>query len=155
MDIKSKFRLYAIFQSLSLIALSLLFAAFACLVYQHQSGSASLEDVAFWRHAIKETLTFQSAERLYIFASIFAYSTIVLWVITWIAGFLIVKIEGRNLFDSLFIMFVFIPIVSNLFAFIAQLSLKTSDYTSEKIDKQELKESIKRDLAEIDAENNK
>ena len=156
-ELRSKFKIYAIFQGLSLLAMGCLFAAFALLVYQedHIDGK-TIAETPYWQAAISNSLSFYESSRLDAFlASFLTYLTLILWMVTWITGLLVVKAKNRNLFDSLFLLFVMLPVISNLFAIMAQMTLKTKDYTSSTIDKAAIKLETEKILKESEAANKK
>lgn len=128
---KSKFRIYAIFQVLSFIALLLLMIVAILLTYKQgqTGGDTTLIE------SIISTLTFEKQEIIGVTSSLFMYITLILWIITWITGGTILSIKNRNMYDSLFLLFIMIPLLSNIFVFMAQISLKTQDYTLAAIDK--------------------
>lgn len=148
---KTKFRIYAVFQFMSFVALSSLLVATILLVYQGAKTSVTVEDAEFWKQSIKDTLIFTSSTTQGVMASFFMYATLVLWSFTWIVGWMLLSIKQRNLFDSLFLLFLMLPVVSNLFALFAQMSLKETDYTSASIDKKEIKEETKKLIEEAAA----
>lgn len=141
---KTKFRNYAWFQFMSVIALLTLMATIVLLAYAGAHIDKKITDDGFWGNAIVDTIKFVRQEVIGTMASIFIYITMSLWIITWIFGWMIFRTKNRNLMDSLFLMFLMIPIISNMFALFAQLSLKTKDYTPSTIDKKKIKEETEK-----------
>ena len=61
---------------------------------------------------------------------------------------MILKVKDRNFLDSLFLMFVMVPIISNVFALLAQTIFDGSKFTSAKLSN-EIKEKEKTQIIEL------
>lgn len=152
---KKKFRVYAFFQFSSFFAL-LVFALSVLLVSIHSyEGITSTEGD---HYLSLNTLLGQSfmgklGGNMGALVSAFNYLTLIFWVNSWVVGLMILRIQNRNLFDSIFLIFVFIPLLSNVLALAAQFTLKTYDYAEDNINKKiveaEQKKIIEKEMASI------
>ena len=137
MSFKSK--IYALFQFLSFTSLLTMGIGVGILVYQGQIDNQTFTSVKLWTDGLGRTMSFSHGTATGILSSIFAYLGIMLWIATWAIGLLVVIDKRRNLFDSIFLLFVMIPLLANLLALIAQLSSRETEYTPSMIDKREVR----------------
>ncbi|MCK5866996.1 MAG: hypothetical protein KAG14_01215 [Mycoplasmataceae bacterium] len=150
-----KIKIYAIFQFLSFISLLTLGIGIGVLIYQGQIDHQTFTSKKLWTVGLERTMIFSRATATGILSSIFAYLGITLWLVTWIIGVLVLRDKERNLFDSIFLLFVMIPLLANLLALIAQLSSRVAEYTSSTIDKKEIKKETQIILINASKEKNK
>ncbi len=130
----------ALFQFISLIAVFVLFTGFMILGFTlMNSGQVNaLKSLPNWLEAVGHSLIFSSLTPNAIFAGSLFYISIILFLISWGFGWTMFSIKNRNLYDSLFLLFLMIPLLSNVFALIAQLNTKKSEYTDTKINKKKI-----------------
>lgn len=143
---KSKFRIYVLFQFMTFTALLLLCISAIVMMYEWNLTKISINVDISISNIISEILQFGRMQKVGILTSILFYFSFSLWISTWIIGLFILRFKKRNLHDSLFLLFVFLPLISNIIALIAQLSLKEQDYTSSFIDKVKIKEKVKKEI---------
>lgn len=152
---KKKFRVYAFFQFSSFFAL-LVFALSILLVSIHSYESMTSFDenqTVYLNTLLGQSFMGKLGGKMGTLVSAFNYLTIIFWVNSWVVGLMILRIQNRNLFDSIFLIFVFIPLLSNVLALAAQFTLKTYDYTEDNINKKiveaEQKRIIEKEMASI------
>ena len=131
---KLKVRAYALFQFVSFVAIMFLVVAFGLFVAATLTQSKDL----IIQDEIKNIFTFQTDHAASQAGSVFIYIAMILLVFTWVIGWSIFSVKDRNFFDSMFLMFVCIPFISNLFALLAQLSLNVNKFTPSKLEKSEI-----------------
>lgn len=147
---KKKFRVYAFFQFSSFFALVVL-AMSVLLVSMHSYAGiiARGGDTYFSLNTLLgNSFTGRLGGSLGMMVSVFNYLTLIFWINSLVVGLMILRIKDRNLFDSIFLIFVFIPILSNLLALAAQFTLKTYDYTEDNINKKAVAEEQKKIIEE-------
>lgn len=127
---RKKFRVYAFFQFSSFIAL-LIFAVSAILISLHAADNSDMS----LQVALIDSFAFGLDTTIGTLVSIFDYLTLMFWINAWVVGLMILAIKNRNLFDSIFLIFVFIPLLANILALAAQFTLKTYDYTEDTVNK--------------------
>lgn len=128
-----KHRILALFQFFSTVGLVLLLLGYSLI-----SKKESPNDFNEWIEKIGSALIFDEASKkaVGVFASLLIYISIGLWMVGNIFGWLMFRFKNRNLFDQLFLVFLLIPIFSNIFALFAQLSTKKIEHTSSDFDKE-------------------
>ena len=154
---KTKFRTYATFQFMTFISMLSIAVSAVLAVYDGSARGQQVSDSSFWSEVLGNNLSFQSTSSLGFSSSVFMYVTIGLWLSSWIMGGMIMAAKQKNLFDNLFTYFFFIPLVSNIFALIAQFSLNSNEYADAKINKKEiiaqaekeLKDELKEEVKQI------
>ena len=153
---KKKFRVYAFFQFSSFFAL-VVFALSVLLVSIHSYEGIMTSDgqdhYLSLNTLLGESFAGKLGGRMGALVSAFNYLTLIFWINSWVVGLMILRIKNRNLFDSIFLIFVFIPLLSNVLALAAQFTLKTYDYAEDNINKKiveaEQKKIIEKEMAAI------
>lgn len=133
---KLKVRAYALFQFVSFVAIMFLVVAFGLFVAATISNQE--DNTLIVSHEIGKVFTFQTDQAASQVGSVCIYIAIILFIFTWIIGWSIFSIKDRNFFDSMFLMFVMFPLISNFFALLAQLTLNVSKFTPNKLSKEEI-----------------
>lgn len=137
MNLKFKVRIYALFQFVSLVAL--LFGVFAVMVSFIDTPFKG-STIAFWKDRLKEILFFNQTGTYGALGSVLFWTALGMWLFTWVMGWTLFMVKDRNFYDQLFLLFVCIPIISNIFALFAQLSLNTHKFTNSKLAKEEIEQ---------------
>lgn len=94
----------------------------------------------FWKERATDILTFAKDQPYDIFGSILVYVGLALIGLTWTLGWMLFIVKERNFYDQLFLLFVCIPVIANIFALFAQLSLNTHKFTNAKLAKEEIEQ---------------
>ena len=143
---KTKFRTYALFQFMTFIALLSLAIAAILAMYDGDQHKLSISSSSFWSTRLSANLKFESTTAIGTASSVFMYTTMGLWLSSWLMGGMIMAAKQKNLFDNLFTFFFFIPLISNMFALVAQFSLNSTEYADAKINKHEIIKQAEREL---------
>ena len=129
----------ALFQFISFLAIIVFAVGTVVLGYEMMKNNlAGFWELKPWLTSLGDALVFNSLSPNAVVAGIFFYSSLGLALISWIFGWNLFRMKERNLYDSLFLLFIMIPVLSNIFALIAQLNTKKILFTSTKIDKQKI-----------------
>ena len=129
----------AMFQFVSFLAIIVFAIGAVVLGYQIMKINASnFWDAKSWLISLWDALIFNNESPKAVMAGVLFYSSLLLALISWIFGWNLFRMKERNLYDSLFLLFLMIPILSNIFALIAQLNTKKVLFTSTKINKQKI-----------------
>ncbi|WP_127943088.1 hypothetical protein [Mycoplasma sp. ATU-Cv-703] len=91
-----------------------------------------------WIELLKEIFTFRVSNPGGLTVSILVYLSFGLVLSSWVIGLQIVRTSERGLFDQLFLLFVFVPLLSNVLCLLAQFSSETLEisYTVTKEERQ-------------------
>ena len=142
---RKKPNIYALFQFTAFVAL--IFALIGMVIIGYM---VFLENVGTGKHisftkeklmeGLGSVLQFTSSSKLVFPASLLIYSSFGLFISSWYIGSRIFYCKNRTLFDSLFLVFMMIPVLANLFALIAQFVEKEFFIAEAKIDKDKIVE---------------
>lgn len=128
---------YAKFQFVSFFAYFLLIIAFLIVtltdMFSYFSFGEKVTQGSTFQFAASKILSFQVKTFLGILSTLLVYSSMILIPASWLFGYQIAKDKNRTLTDSLFLLFVIVPFVSNLFALLAQISKNEYFVQNEKI----------------------
>lgn len=131
-NLNYKHVILALFQFFSLVGIIFLLFGYALI-----SQKVDPQNISEWLEKIKNAFLFStnSIKSIGIFGSLFIYISLFLWIIANFCGLLITRFKNRNLFDQLFLIFMLIPVISNVFGLFSQLANKKFEYTSSSFDK--------------------
>ncbi len=130
MSISKKVKIYAVFQFITFISYFILGIAFILLTsnsneWHHLISDKDINQGAFLSKTIILILSFNIPGTYGIASSTLVYISIIIIVFSWIVGLQIVRSKNRNLLDSLFLLFAFMPLISNILCLSAQVSSNT------------------------------
>ena len=131
---KLKVRVYALFQFFSFLAFAFLMISFLLFTISSMNDNVDL----IIDEQLEKVFTFHTDMAESQWGSVLIYIALILIIITWVLGLLIFRIKDRNFFDSMFLLFLIFPVVSNLFCLLAQLSLNVGKFTPMDISKEEI-----------------
>ena len=132
-----KRKIYAIFQFMS-FAGTTLFLLGLIFISASVKTSGGLPTIQAWTDKLSNSLSFSNIDQTSIVAGILIYIAILLWVISWIVGLGVLSCSDRTLFDSLFLVFIVIPIFANFIGIIAQIVETKIFLTDATIDKESI-----------------
>lgn len=140
MSISKKVKIYAIFQFTTFISYFILGIAFILLASSSDEWDPligkTISRANYLTKVVIFIFSFQMPGAYGIAASTLTYVLVGMIILSWIIGLQVVRSKNRNLLDSLFLLFAFVPLVSNILCLIAQVSSNTIAI-SYSIDKQE------------------
>lgn len=129
MSISKKVKIYAIFQFVTFTSYFILGIACILLATSSEQWNHALDNLEnkenFLTKVIILVFSFQIPGPYGVASSVLIYVVIGITVISWVIGLQIVRSKNRNLLDSLFLLFAFIPLISNILCLIAQVSSNT------------------------------
>jgi len=129
---------YAIYQFLSSLALALMLSSLIMGVYYSIINNSPSR----WREGTLHVLGFEFKGTLGTVASTIFYVGLLIMFVSWAVAAYSVKAEKRNMWDSLFILFFFIPFLGNVICLIAQLVSKEYEFQSGFVDRKKIKEEL-------------
>ena len=136
---ENKLKIYALFQFVSFIAIIFLLVSLVLSGYNvfitHAHGHEIPFALSKWFAGVGNVLAFEENTNLIFFSAFFIYSSFLLFVTSWIIGMKVFRLKKKTLFDSLFLVFMMLPILSNIFAIFAQFVKKEFYHSEVKIDK--------------------
>ncbi|WKX02512.1 hypothetical protein [Candidatus Mycoplasma mahonii] len=140
---KYKQKILAIFQFISFFGIILFLIGIAALGYSiiemdNSDQYQYIWSASKWISNFRDTLACENNLITGITSSVFFYSSFILFIVSWIFAWKIFKTEERKLFDSLFLLFFVVPVLSNVFAFIAQLDTRRLLFTDATINKKKI-----------------
>lgn len=123
---RRKAKIYAVFQFTSFVGYFMMISAFIFVIISDDFFLKTFEnrydDSSSVSNVFKLLFTFGIVTPSGIFYSLLVYAGLMMIPLSWIAGIYISNEEERTLTDSLFVLFVIIPVLSSVFALIAQIS---------------------------------
>ena len=129
----------AFFQFISFIALSVFLTGVVVLGYSLlKSNINNFWEIKTWTKEFGLSLVFDKTTPNAIVAGILFYTALGLAFLSWIFGWNLFRMKERNLYDSLFLLFIMIPVLSNIFALLAQIHTKKILFTETSINKQKI-----------------
>ncbi len=102
-----------------------------------------------WLSVLSHSLIFDSSSAWSVFAGTLFYLWMILYLTSLYFGATTFSSKGGNLYDSLFLIFMMIPVLGNIFAVLAQFNNKKNLFTEDKIDKEEI---IKQETLKVNKE---
>lgn len=120
-DRNTKFKLYALFQFFSTSSIFLISLALGLVVYLGVTNSQVLNK-EFFKEEFKAVMEFDSKESLHLFTSFLTYLGFFTWFFSIVFALLLHTNKQRSLFDTAFLLFFFVPMLSNIIALFAQIS---------------------------------
>ncbi len=143
---KVKKQLYSIFQFLSFFALILLFSVVICIAYVIvESGTHhSLRNAQEWYNTFVVLLKYERLQSVGVIGSVLLYVSAGVYIASWVVGWMVFRIKNRNLFDSLFLLFLMIPVICNIFTLFAQIAQKELITTTSYVDKKHIEKETTR-----------
>lgn len=167
MSTSNKIKIYALFQFVTFVSYFILGITLILLAVNSDEWTkiiGSTNSQAAWlAKVIIYIFSFKIPGAYGISSSILFYTLIILIIISWIIGFQVVKTKNRNLLDSLFLLFAFVPLVSNILCLMAQVSSNTiainysinkeeefkKQYSKAKVSKEEKLKDLKKQLYDL------
>ncbi len=129
MSTSVKIKIYALFQFVTFISYFILGIALILLAVKADEFSriigSTTSQAAWIAKVIIYVFSFKFPNPYGISSSILFYALIILVITSWIIGLQIVRAKNRNLLDSLFLLFAFVPLISNILCLMAQISSNT------------------------------
>lgn len=123
---RRKAKIYAVFQFTSFVGYFLMIIAFILVITSNSFFLKSFDDrynnSSSVDNVFKLLFTFGIVTPAGIFYSTLVYAGLMMIPLSWVAGVYIAQEEERTLTDSLFVLFVIVPVLSSMFALIAQIS---------------------------------
>ena len=139
---ENKQRIYAMFQFISFIAVIFLLISFVLSGYNVFISHAHGHEIPFaltkWIEGVGNVLTFEESTSLIYGAAVFLYGSFLLFILSWIIGMRIFHLKKKTLFDSLFLVFMMLPLLANVFAIFAQFVEKEFYYEEVVVDKKQI-----------------
>lgn len=116
-----KFKNYAFFQFFSTTAIFLISLALGLTVYIGVKTEKQL-GIYFFEESFKDVITFSSKESIGVFVALLTYASFVLWMVSMWFALKQIKNKQRSLFDTAFLLFFFVPMLSNFITIFCQIS---------------------------------
>ena len=156
----NKQKIYAMFQFISFVAVIFLLSSLVLSGYNVFISHAHGHEIPFalnkWVQGVGNVLTFSESTEITLFSAVFLYSSFLLFIVSWIMGMKIFHLSQKTLFDSLFLVFMMLPLLSNFFAIIAQFVEKEFFYGEVVVNKKKIIEEQTRLIKlEISKERNR
>jgi len=136
-----KKKTYALYQFISLLAIALIIGTLIAGIY---NAITSDTDGNSWKIGAINVLSFNFAGSLGTAASSIFYIGVVILISSWVVAGFSVRADKRNMWDSLFLLFCFIPIIGNILCLIAQLVGEECEFKSAFVDRKKIKEEIRK-----------
>lgn len=133
-----KYKNYAFFQFFSTTAIFLISLALGLTIYIGVTHDRVI-GVHFFEDNFKAVLTFNSNESLGVFVGLLTYLAFFVWVVSLVFALLQIKNKARSIFDTAFLLFFFIPLLSNIITIFCQISATIYKTPSEFVDQYKTK----------------
>jgi len=137
---KIKTYTYAIYQFLSSFSLALMLSALIMGVYYSIINNTP----NMWKEGTIDVLSFGLKGSLGRASSVIFYIGLLITFISWASAIYSIRATKRNMWDSIFILFFFIPFLGNVLCLIAQLVSKEYEFQSGFVDRKKIKEELKK-----------
>lgn len=141
-----KYKNYAFFQFFSTAAIFMVSLALGLTVYIGVREDKQL-GVHFFEESFKSVVMFNSHESLGVFVALLTYLSFILWFVSVYFALKQIKNKQRSLFDMAFLLFFFVPMLSNIITIFCQISETIYKTPSEFVDQYKTKIEY---LAELD-----
>ena len=129
-----KKKLYAIFQFTSFTGT--FFFIFAMLFISASAISTTgLPSSHDWAEKVTDAMKFSDVNNTSQVAGLMMYCSFIFWISSWTAGLRIFSIPNRTIFDSLFLVFIVVPLFANIFTLMAQIVDTKVFLVNSKVDK--------------------
>lgn len=141
-DRTHKTLVYAKFQFISFFAYFLLIISVLIIslsdIYSYFAFGEKINNGSLFSLSASRILTFQVNTPLGVISSLLVYFSMITIPGSWLFGLQISKDKHRTLIDSLFLIFLIVPLVSNLFALLGQVAKNEYFVENEKLNYREL-----------------
>lgn len=143
-----KIKIYALFQFFTFSTILFFGIALGLVVYLGVKGDSKL-DTQFFEAQLKGVLKWESKDSLHIFTSILTYWAMMFWAFSMGIALLNTSNPTKNLFDTAFLLFFMIPLLSNVIALFSQISETVYQQTNTHVDKYVTKLDYLKELEEL------